>query len=263
MSKKLKDAKVQSDISEKGNWEQLDKMATLGQLTAGVAHEVNNPMSFILSNLETLQEYVAELVEGFQSGSKEKVFSEKFMIIMEDMEALVGETQEGALRVKEIVLGLRDFSRPDAGMQLTDLNACLTETIKILANELKYKADVVTEFGDVPAFTCYANELKQVFTNLIINASQAIESFGQIKIKTFAEHQDIVIVISDTGKGIAPEHVKHLFDPFFTTKPVGQGTGLGLSIVKGIIEKHRGQIDVETQLGAGTTFSIRLSMDRA
>ncbi len=262
MSQKQKDANVRSDISEKGNWEQLNKMATLGKLTAGVAHEVNNPMSFILSNLATLREYVAELAEDFQSGSKGKSFSEKYMTIMEDMQALVDETEDGALRVKEIVLGLRDFSRPDADRQLTDINACLTETLKILANELRYKADVVTEFGDVPAFSCYANELKQVFTNLIINASQALESFGQVKIKTLVENQDIVILISDTGKGIAPEHLKHLFDPFFTTKPIGQGTGLGLSIVKGIVEKHQGQIGVETQLGAGTTFYIRFPMDR-
>lgn len=251
------------DISKASNWEQLEKMATLGQLTAGVAHEVNNPMSFILSNLTTLKEYVAELSEILKLVNKENSSSDKLKLVLEDMDALVFEIEEGALRVKEIVLELRDFSRPDAGMQLIDLNVCLTETLKILSNELKYKADVVTKFGDVPAFTCYVNELKQVFTNLIINASQAIVTFGQVTVKTFVERQDIVIAISDTGVGIAPEHVNHLFEPFFTTKPTGQGTGLGLSIVKGIVEKHQGRIEVESQVGMGTTFFIRFPIDKA
>lgn len=261
---------------------QSEKMASLGQLAAGVAHEINNPIGFIMSNLGTLNEYILlfkkilgiyDSVKDIAKQNKDESLSEKLKqidtlyqnedieFVMDDSEQLVSESIEGTHRVKEIVHQLKCFSHVDqAAIKSTDINECLENTLKVVWNEIKYKAEVLKEFGDIPELKCNAAELNQVFMNLLVNAGHAIEERGEIRIKTQADAENIVISISDTGHGIKKENLEKLFDPFFTTKSVGQGTGLGLSISYGIVEKHNGVIEVDSEVGRGTTFIIKLPL---
>jgi len=244
---------------------QSEKMASIGLLAAGVAHEINNPIGFIYSNMNTLRDYVVSLKEFFaacreielpppQQGKKDGVG-----VILDDLETLVAETIEGAERVKRIVTDLRSFSRAeDDKMTTADLNKGLESTINVCWNELKYRCKVAKEFGDIPALCCYPTKLNQVFMNLIINASHAMEKSGTVTVRTFQEGNEICVQISDDGCGIPPENLPRIFDPFFTTKPVGKGTGLGLSIAYNIIAEHDGRIDVQSEVGKGSTFTIRL-----
>lgn len=257
---------------------QQDKMASIGLLAAGVAHEINNPMGFIGSNLCTLGKYVDRLSSFIELQSKtlelqdpallEVVTAErkkgKIDRIIEDAQDLLGESLEGAERVRVIVQNLKNFSRVESDQSLveTDLNECLQSTVKIAWNEIKYKALVIEEYGDIPKIPCHPQQLNQVFLNLLVNAAHAIESSGEIRIRTAADDNSVWVHISDTGSGIDPEHLKKIFEPFFTTKPVGKGTGLGLSIAYDIVKKHGGKIEVESELGKGTCFHIRLPMSR-
>lgn len=250
---------------------QQEKMSSIGQLAAGVAHEINNPMGFITSNLNTLRRYVDRLGEfvGVQEKglrgecSLEEVAAQKRRLkiepIINDISALIGESLEGSDRVRKIVADLKSFSRVDqAEIQLADLNECLATTLNIVWNELKYKATVIREFGDIPRIRCYPQQLNQVFVNLLVNAAQAIEQQGEIRVKTDAKDGSVVIVVGDSGCGIPPDIRNRIFEPFFTTKPVGQGTGLGLSISYDIVKKHGGTMTVESHEGKGTTFTITL-----
>lgn len=253
---------------------QQDKMASVGQLAAGVAHEINNPMGFIISNLGSLGKYVEKLAayldadENILSGcdpairqmSAQERLKYKIDHIRMDMPNLISESSDGAQRVRKIVQDLKSFSRVDAGeFAAADINEGLESTLSIAWNELKYKTTVIKEYGQLPHVWCNMGQLNQVFLNVLVNAAHAIEDHGEIGIRTWEEDGTVKITISDTGGGIPPENLKRIFDPFFTTKEVGKGTGLGLAIAYDIVvNKHGGRIDVSSEAGVGTTFTITL-----
>ena len=255
---------------------QQDKMASIGQLAAGVAHEINNPTGFILSNLSTLQKYLnrfrefislqqqalSSLPETETAAVAEARKRLKIEYLQDDAITLVHECTDGAERIKSIVQDLKSFSHSN-GTELVraDLNAGIESTINIVWNELKYKADLKKELHELPLVLCNPGQINQVLLNLLVNAAQAIETHGEITIKTWAAHDSVYIAVSDTGTGIPPEIVDRLFEPFFTTKEVGKGTGLGLSIAYDIVSKHHGEIKVQSQPGKGTTFTVRLPAD--
>jgi two-component system NtrC family sensor kinase len=252
---------------------QQEKMASIGQLAAGVAHEINNPIGFILSNLGTLDKYLSRIIEfmdfqtgviesfgaGSLTGIQEKKRQLKLDIIVPDTRALIKESTEGADRVKSIVRDLKSFSRvDDEGIARADINAGLESTINIVWNEIKYKATLKKEYGDVPLTKCNLGQLNQVFLNLLVNAAHSIEKKGEIGVKTWHENGSVCVSISDTGCGIAAENLGRIFEPFFTTKEAGSGTGLGLSIAYDIVKKHNGEITVASETGKGTTFTVRV-----
>ena len=252
---------------------QREKMASIGQLAAGIAHEINNPVGFIHSNLSTLAKYLerfteymaaqqaacADLAEEQRHSLSVKAKTLKIDYVTADAKELIRECLEGTDRVKEITMNLKNFSRVDhQEQQAANLNTCLEETLRIVWNELKYKATVIKEYGDLPKTVCYPQQLNQVFVNLLVNASQALIDKGEIRIRTWADESSIFIAISDTGPGI-PEEIRHrLFEPFFTTKEVGKGTGLGLSISYDIVKKHGGEITIDSEEGRGTTFTVHI-----
>ena len=267
---------------------QSEKMASIGQLAAGVAHEINNPTGFVSSNLKTLSDYERDfsplieqykrLVEDLKDiMAREKccaALSEQVArivaledeididFILGDMKSLIEESREGTERIKKIVLDLKDFAHPgEDRLQSADINQCLESTLNVVWNELKYKATVTKAYGDLPIMQCYPHQLNQVFMNLLVNAAQAIEKQGEIKIATRAEDGHVEIEISDTGAGIPKENLSKIFDPFFTTKQVGKGTGLGLNVSYNIIKKHKGTLDVNSTVGKGTTFTIRIPVN--
>jgi len=253
---------------------QREKLASIGQLAAGVAHEINNPMGFISGNLRALNKYINKFTEFIEiqekllksTGNpevlevlKEKRKKLKLDYIIEDVTDLIAESLEGADRVAKIVRDLKGFSRVDeAEYKPADINECIESTLNIVWNEIKYKATVKKDYGNLPYIKCYPQQLNQVFMNLLVNAPQAIEKEGEIRIRTWQEGEAIFISISDTGCGIPEENLKKLFEPFFTTKEVGKGTGLGLSITYDIVKKHGGEIIVDSTVGKGTTFTIKL-----
>lgn len=257
---------------------QQEKMASIGQLAAGVAHEINNPLSFIISNLGALGEYSGELAQfqralegalrdlASSSPAKEALAAlgrlrEEMEVdfILEDIEQLVDESLEGGNRMKQIVENLKGFARLDEeGYKMTDLNQGLETTLNIVWNEIKNKAKVNKSYGDIPQIICNPGQLNQVFMNLLLNAVQAIGHQGEIHIATRQEGEEIVVEITDTGDGILPDQRDRIFEPFFTTKEVGKGTGLGLTIAYDIVEKHGGEITVKSRPGQGACFTIRL-----
>ncbi|ACM21855.1 sensor histidine kinase, HAMP domain-containing [Geotalea daltonii FRC-32] len=252
---------------------QNEKMASIGQLAAGVAHEINNPIGFVSSNLTTLNKYLSRMNEfiDLQEEKLSDVAPEhleelelkrktlKIDRIRKDAEQLIKESLEGTERVRDIVTDLKTFSRADAKEYLfADINECLDRTINIVWNEIKYKATVKKEFGVLPKVKCNLQQLNQVFLNLLVNAAQAIDTQGEITVATSHNGDQISVSIADTGVGI-PEEIRHrIFEPFFTTKEVGKGTGLGLSISYDLIKKHNGGITLESELGRGTRFTITL-----
>jgi len=255
---------------------QSEKMASLGILAAGVAHEINNPIGYIQSNLGVLASYVATLLAMLEAYEKAKLAlsdrQEQFAGVSEleqdadlaylkqDVMTLLGESQEGIDRVKQIVRNLKDFSRIDADEKWVqeDIHHGLDSTLNVIWNELKYKCEVVKEYGVLPPVECLLSQLNQVFMNLLVNAAQAIETKGRITIRTGTRNDQVWIEIADSGKGIPSENLSRIFDPFFTTKPVGIGTGLGLSVSFSIIQKHHGKFEVESTLGKGTVFRVIL-----
>jgi two-component system, NtrC family, sensor kinase len=242
-----------------------------------VAHEINNPMGFISSNLGTLEKYL-EKIAGFENALIEAVQEKgdaeltaklgdlrkkmKIDFILNDIRGLLGESNDGAQRVRRIVQDLKSFSHVDeAECKPFSINECLESTLNMARNEIKYVADVEQDYDpDLPLLNCYPQQLNQVFMNLMVNAAHAIEGHGTIRIKTLRDGDDIVVRLSDTGKGIAPENLTRIFEPFFTTKEVGKGTGLGLSISYDIIKKHGGTMTVESTVGSGTTFTVHLPL---
>ncbi len=261
---------------------QSEKLASIGQLAAGVAHEINNPVGYVYSNLGTLQEYTDGLCRMLESYEKleslvandepelQRLRELKTELDVEylkdDVRNLVSESREGIARVKGIVQDLKDFSHVDeAEWQWADLHRGLDSTLNIVNNEIKYKANVMREYySELPSIECLASQLNQVFMNLLVNAAHAIKEQGTITIRTGMQGEDKVWVeISDTGSGISSENLKKIFDPFFTTKGVGKGTGLGLSLSYGIINKHGGLIEVESEVGRGSTFKISLPVSQS
>lgn len=262
---------------------QQDKMASIGQLAAGVAHEINNPMAFIISNLDSLRDYLGrmtkyialqeEAVGGLVDEQGRKNREEavrhvcrvrdarqtlKIDYVVHDVEGLIGETMEGANRVKEIVQDLKGFARVDIESKPANINDGLESAINIVWNEVKYKAALEKDFGHLPLTKCNIGQLNQVFMNILMNAAQSIEKWGEIRVKTWAEGGGIYISIVDTGCGIPPQNLNRIYEPFFTTKEVGKGTGLGLSVSYDIVKKHGGRISVDSEPGKGTTFTIRI-----
>ncbi len=258
---------------------QREKMASIGQLAAGVAHEINNPMGFISSNLGTMAKYTDRLSEfiavqgqavesccGNTSAAATELADQrkrlKIDYILNDVGNLIKESLDGAERVRKIVQGLKSFSRLDqAEVQAADINECLESTINIVWNELKYKAEVKKEYGELPKTVCNPQQLNQVFMNLLVNAAQAIEKHGTITVKTWADPTWVYVSVSDTGSGIPKDKISRIFEPFFTTKEVGKGTGLGLSIAYDIVvKKHKGTIEVQSEEGKGSTFTLRVPL---
>ncbi len=263
---------------------QSEKMASIGQLAAGVAHEINNPTGFVSSNIKTLGDYqqdMNDLIEKYQElkdslkkvpdGQLPEKISEllaeveeteedvDIAFIQEDVGELIGDCREGTERIKKIVNDLKHFAHPgEDKMKETDINAGIQSTLNVVKNELKYKATVIKELGDIPIIHAYPQQLNQVFMNILVNAAHAIEKTGEIRIVTKEVDGMAEVRISDTGCGIAEENLHKIFDPFFTTKDVGKGTGLGMNIAYNIINKHNGDIRVESTVGVGTTFIIQL-----
>jgi signal transduction histidine kinase len=268
-------------IRLQGELVQTDKLASLGQLAAGIAHEINNPIGFIMSNLNSLNKYVGTLkmllgnyqtfaatmavkenqdnYESALQAIQQQEEKEHLSFLLEDIDNLLVESREGTIRVRDIVQGLKNFARLDESqMQDCDINIGLQDTIKIAWNDLKYKCALNLDLGEIPVIHCNPGQLNQVFLNLIINAADAMQDEGNLSITTRACESHVIVTIQDTGSGIPPEVLSRIFDPFFTTKPVGEGTGLGLSISYGIISKHQGTIEVASTVGQGTTFTIKL-----
>ncbi|WP_265949327.1 cache domain-containing protein [Dechloromonas sp. A34] len=254
---------------------QSEKMASIGQLAAGVAHEINNPIGFVSSNLGTLEEYADDLlaiVEAYgkadhlldaQPELRADIESLKaradLAFLSKDLHCLLRESHDGIERVKKIVQDLKDFSRIDnMDWAMANLEQGLDSTLNIVWNEIKYKADIVKEYGGIPLVECLGSQMNQVFMNLLVNAAQAIDGHGTITIRTGVADERVWIEIADTGKGIPLEVQKRIFDPFFTTKPVGQGTGLGLSLAYSIVQKHHGTLEVASEPGRGSSFRLEI-----
>jgi two-component system NtrC family sensor kinase len=257
---------------------QSEKLASIGQLAAGVAHEINNPIGFVNSNLGTLKSYVAKLlglIDAYEAiepqipDSPQKVFfaAERqrmdLPFLRQDVVELLAESIEGAGRVRRIVQDLRDFSRTgEVTWERADLHAGLDSTLNLLANELRDKADIVCEYGELPRVECIPSQINQVFMNLLVNAVHAIHQHGTITLRSGCAGENVWISVTDTGAGIAAGHLAKVFDPFFTTQPVGKGAGMGLSVSYGIIDKHHGRIDVSSQPGQGACFTITLPINQ-
>ncbi len=254
---------------------QSEKLASIGQLAAGVAHEINNPIGFINSNLGTLSEYASallKLIETYEMGEAQLRADPEFSARLDDVKkdadiafaredilSLLDESMEGTQRVRDIVQSLRDFSRPgEMGWEIVDVHQGINSTLNVVRNEVKHTAEVILEYGDLPSVECVPSQLNQVVMNLLVNAAQAIPDYGTITIRTSSDGDQVAIAVIDTGAGMAAETCAKVFDPFFTTKPVGKGTGLGLSVSYSIIERHNGRIDVQSEPGVGTTFTMRL-----
>ena len=257
---------------------QTDKLASIGQLAAGVAHEINNPIGYVHSNIGALSDYITDLfrvIDAYASveslpqndperlAQLERIKSElNLHFLREDIPALLGESMEGISRVRKIVQDLKDFSHVDNSKewQWADLHKGLDSTLNMINNEIKYKAEVIKEYSDIPEIECLPGQLNQVFMNLLVNAAHSIGELerGKIVVRTACNEDQVWIEVSDNGCGIAPENLDLIFNPFFTTKPVGKGTGLGLSLSYGIVQKHGGTIHVESKRGQGTLFRITL-----
>ena len=257
---------------------QADRLSTIGQLAAGVAHEINNPIGYVQSNLETLRDYVSSLFRlistqdaalrqfgqshATQIQQIEKVREEiDFDFLSKDLPTLLAESQEGVSRVRKIIQDLREFSRAGHAEDwtLADIHAGIDSTINIVWNDLKYKVELIKEYGDLPPVECLPSQINQVIMNIVVNGAHAIQGpRGRITIRTGASGDHVWIEIADNGCGIPKAIQSRIFDPFFTTKPIGTGTGLGLSLSYGIIQKHGGRIEVDSEEGVGTTFRIHL-----
>ena len=265
---------------------QSEKMASLGQMVAGVAHEINTPLGYVQNNMEIARDAygkMAALNGAYEAlygllqspEASEAAVNEHFARLQhmreefaevypqESMEGLFSDSLYGLRQISEIVVNLKNFSRIDqAAVDNVDINECVISALTIGNNVIKHKAEVIRDFGVLPKVSCSPSQINQVLLNLVTNAAQAIEGYGRIMIKTVADDQYVHVVVRDNGKGIPPENVARIYDPFYTTKPIGEGTGLGLSIVFGIIKDHGGQIQVKSEVGKGTAFCISLPIKR-
>lgn len=253
-----------------------DKMASIGLLAAGVAHDINNPIGFVSNNLEELRIYLTRLHDYIRNQDTivqtcappdelEKLREDWNQLgieyILDDFEALIAESLEGASRVSDIVKNLRSFSRvDDFSFKLADINECLESSIKITQHELRHKAQIHRQYGEIPAVFCCPQQLNQAFMNLLVNAAHAIDKRGDVTLRSWADTEYVYIAISDSGCGIPEHQLSKIFEPFYTTKEAGKGTGLGLSIVNDIISLHHGEISVQSRLNQGTTFTIKLPL---
>lgn len=252
-----------------------EKMQSLGQMVAGVAHELNNPINFIYGNLEHLKNYTQDLIDIIETYQKvspelseeslEEVTQVRedcdYEFLVDDIPSLIKSCKDGAERCKQIVLDLKNFSRLDeAVLKEVDIHEGIDSTLNILINKFKNKITINKEYGELPKLSCYAGQLNQVFMNILDNSAQAIQDSGVIYIRTSFVNNNIVIEFEDNGKGISKENLSKIFDPFFTTKPVGEGTGIGLSISFKIIKTHNGTIIVDSEENKGTRFKISIPL---
>jgi two-component system, NtrC family, sensor kinase len=254
---------------------QHEKMASLGQLAAGVAHELNNPAGFIFGNMEILRdcsrgfERLVNFYESIELSAEDvaQVQAIKDEIDYEntlgDLSSIIADCHEGAERIRDVVHNLRLFSRLDeAEFKKVDIHEGIESTIRLLARYFgSGPIKLVRDYGTLPLVDCYAGQLNQVWMNLLVNAAQAINESGEVRIQTLREDENVIVTICDTGRGIATDELKYIFDPFFTTKPVGEGTGLGLSVTYSIIERHNGLIQVESSTEKGTSFIVTIPID--
>ena len=256
------------------------KMAALGTLTAGVAHELNNPIGFVKNNLVMLEEYLQVLLPVLQAVAdalpadegEDGALGERLVRalaggdlrpILDDIVPLLTDTRDGVQRLGEIVASLRSFARIDGPeAEPFDLNQCVRDTLKVAANELKYRAHVYQSLEEIPWLDGKPGEINQVILNLLVNAAQSITAFGEIHVSTRCVDDEVCLSVADNGSGILPEHLEQVFNPFFTTKPADQGTGLGLSISRDIIRTHGGRIEVSSTPGEGSEFRMFLPRPR-
>ena len=265
---------LQREIAERKQLQaqlvQQGKLASIGQLAAGVAHEINNPIGFIFSNFGSLERYLEDLFRmlaaceehGLAPAQRQLHQSLQIDFIKEDVPSLIRDSKDGIQRVRQIVQDLKDFSRVDSSQewQPAQLNDGIVSTLNVVASEVRYKADVVKELGALPPVECLPSQINQVVLNLVVNAAQAMgDERGRIVVRSGVDDDDQVwIEVADNGGGIPQDVLPRIFDPFFTTKPVGVGTGLGLALSYGIVQKHQGRISVDSEVGRGTTFRITL-----
>lgn len=256
---------------------QQEKMASIGLLAAGVAHEINNPMGFIISNLSSLGKYTDKLIQfiEFQGQALDKCADEatratlaeqklqiKLEYLVTDLRELISESLDGSRRVSKIVQDLQTFSRADSNEVVpSDLNETIMRTINMVRNEIKYVAELELRLENLPPVNCQPQQIGQVIMNLLMNAAHSIQSRGLITLATSQVGDSVEISVTDNGCGISPEHLERIFEPFFTTKEAGRGTGLGLAISHDIVKKHGGELQVESTSGKGTTFTVRLPID--
>lgn len=261
---------------------QSEKMASLGQMVAGIAHEINTPLGYVQNNVAIGQELFQQIqiiISGYEAlvdnllseqASEEQIAAQMQQVaelrndvnareMLGEMQGLMGDSLYGIAQISELVLNLKDFSRMDAAAtEAVNLNECIESALNIGRNVLKDKVEVIKELGDLPRITCAPSQLNQVFLNLFTNAAQAMEGQGKLHIRTWLDDGSVHISVADNGKGIPQDLLTRIFDPFFTTKPVGEGTGLGLAITHQIIQKHGGEIHVDSRTGEGTCFHIKL-----
>ena len=258
---------------------QTEKMASIGQLAAGIAHEINNPAGLVISNLQTLGQYARNLQLGLDayvaaypvpgtSPAEVAVRREKLTVVLEkldlptirqDLDQLLRDATEGMRRITRIITSLKDFSHHnDNDVEEFDLNHLLQQTLEVAASELKYKAKIVRDYGEIPLVAAYTGQIAQVIMNILVNAGQAIDKYGEIRIRTWVEGDFVFFSIDDNGCGIPAENLKRIFDPFFTTKPVGVGTGLGLNVVYNYVKANHGEVSVSSRVGEGTVFTVKL-----
>lgn len=276
-----KNADLQQAVSDLRDMQTMlihsEKMSSIGQLTAGIAHEINNPLAYIISNLQSLQVASADITAAYRElehlvdsqGTAEQQAQVAAIrqqadldFVFEDLNDLLPATLDGVRRIQELVENMKSFSRLDeARRKETDVEDCLASALLVAQPQLDGELTVQMELDNLPTIMAYPAELNQVFLNLIINAAQAIDGSGQLTIRGTQEGDELVLRFSDTGRGMTPDIVSKIFDPFFTTKPVGKGTGLGLTVAYHIItDMHHGTISVASTLDQGSTFTIRLPL---
>ncbi len=248
---------------------QTEKLASVGQLAAGVAHEINNPIGFIASNLSTAQGYVRRLnafagrlrADTGAAELQQAWRNDDLDFVLQDFAALLDESSEGAARVARIVTDLKGFSRVDqVGAEEADINALIRQVCNVAAGQVRGRANITLQLGDLPRLRCNSAQLGQVFLNLLLNAVDAVAAPGEIRFESDVAEGAIRVQVSDNGRGIAAELLPRIFDPFFTTKAVGSGTGLGLTVSNDIVKAHGGRIEVASAVGKGSTFTVWLPL---
>ncbi|MEX0731984.1 MAG: ATP-binding protein [Aquisalimonadaceae bacterium] len=254
-----------------------ERLANIGELAAGIAHEVNNPVGYVQSNLQTLSGYVQDLlvlIEAYRDvadadapdpdararlDALREHMDEKHLLA--DLPDVVEESRQGVEIIRDVALALKDFARPpDTVFEARDINALIRQAARIAANEIKYVADLEFNLTALPPVTCVGSMISQVLLNLLVNAAHAMEERGRITITTALEEAGVTVSVADTGRGMNVDVAARIFEPFFTTKPAGRGTGLGLSLVDDIIARHEGRINVQSEVGRGTVFHLWLPL---